>query len=250
MPFFGPYAFALAIPAAVNHYYQESKTAMTDTQAKKFVKSLQGIVGFYGEETFLSGLNSLTRVLSGEQSPEEGLAFTMGQFIPLNAMLGYVAKVLDPVFRQARGFKESVLRDLPFTSKQLEPYLDPEGKESIRNLSDFLAPYTVGVEDPEYAEQLEQHQERQRITEPRAWYKREVNKIRAEMVDVSRNQDMDEEEKDRRIEAKQKELEELTKRFVEISGSGGPLQTPATTPTRETAPTQRVELGPVRGIGL
>jgi len=163
--YFGPFAPMLAVVAATQHYYQQSKSSLTDDQLTKLKNIAADLVKYISEQTPLTGLNGLFKVLSGDIDYTSGgwAGFTAEQFIPWSSLVSYVTKVLDPVYRQAKGFKESIQRDLPLVSSFLKAHETPLGEPSKRNLSDYLLPYTVGRSKESYEKQVKQLEEISKI---------------------------------------------------------------------------------------
>lgn len=211
--FLGIFGTAFALPAAVHHYHTQSKTAITDDQSTKLSKTLQAIFEYYNHETFLSGLNALTEVISGEASPEEAVGFASMQMIPFGSLMAFVSNVLDPVYRKADGFKETVMRHIPGLSQELAPYLDPEGREAKRHWSYYLLPYVLGEDQPEYSQRLNQLQQIQQAQEVPAWFKRELSDIQERIQDIHRNQDMSKDERIKRLEREGEKMKQLRERY-------------------------------------
>ena len=78
------------------------------------------------------------------------IGFTIGQFIPLSAMVRYVNKAIDPVFRKAEGVWEQTIKNIPFLSEELPARTKPYGEESRREFFNLFIPYDVGVTDDIY----------------------------------------------------------------------------------------------------
>ena len=157
MATFGPFALALALPAALKHYQEQSTTALTDSDLKKIGRATADMAAFFSQQTFLSGLGSFVRLAQGDTDISLGstLAFTAGQMIPMEGLVRYVATVMDPIYRKSKGFKDTLIRDFPQLSKQLEAYKTPTGEDSRRNLSAYIAPFTMGEEKQEYESMLQ-----------------------------------------------------------------------------------------------
>lgn len=155
---FGIFAFPIALAASVKHMQEDSKTALTDNQVEKLARSLLGQAKFFANSTYMNGLGNMVSLVSGDQdySLASNLGFTATQAIPFSGLASYIARVIDPVFRKPEGEGpiaqaiSSVKRGIPFASKSLPAYTTPEGEESKRNLSDYIAPYGQGKENPKY----------------------------------------------------------------------------------------------------
>jgi len=158
LQYFGPFALALAIPAAVKHQYADSKTAMTDSEAERLAGIVGGVAKFYGNATYLTGIGNFMQLATGDYDYGFGsnLAFTAGGAIPLSGLVGYVTRAIDPVYRKVdnstlvSGFMTGLQRNLPVISKELGSYKDIDGNDAMRELSAYIAPYVVGTVKPEY----------------------------------------------------------------------------------------------------
>lgn len=152
MWYFGPFALALAIPAAVKHFNDESPTALTDNQIDKLTKIVGSVSRFIFSQTPLSNAAGFFQILDGDVDVNAGslAGFTAGQIIPLSGLLRNVAQVLDPVYRKTSGFKGSLMAGLPILSKQLPAYKTPTGEESKRLPINSILPYDIGKVEPGY----------------------------------------------------------------------------------------------------
>lgn len=164
MVYLGPQALALAIPAAFKQYQTDSKTALTDTQLEKATKSVTSLLGFFSEQTFLTGMGNFVRAISGDADYTfaGNIAGAAGQVLPLSSLQRYVAQIVDPVFRKTSGgkgltgqFMNQMKSQIPFLTKTLEPYTLPNGELSKRNITDYVAPYSMGIQKDEYEPYLE-----------------------------------------------------------------------------------------------
>ena len=146
MIYLGPWAFAFGVPAALKDANDDSP--MDASSVEVATKSVTNLAKLFSQQTYVQGISNLVDLLSGSEDVNLGatLGFTAGQATPLQGLQRYVANIVDPVFRKKPGFKESLQADIPFASKGLEPYVDPRtGEEATRNLSDYVAPYSLGA---------------------------------------------------------------------------------------------------------
>jgi hypothetical protein len=164
MAYFGPFALALALPAAYKYYQEDSRTALTDTDLEKFTKVAMGAANFFSQQTFLSGIGGFVRTAQGDidASLEKNLGFTAQQAIIGNGLLGYIAKIVDPTYRKTQGFTDTFLQNIPGYSLHEQAYTEPDGSVSTRLknplLSDYIMPYTLGKEDATYNTLMENRQ--------------------------------------------------------------------------------------------
>jgi hypothetical protein len=155
---------AMGIPAAVQYYYKDSPTALTDTDAEKIGNIIAGSLNLLSQQSYLSGVGGIVRTLQGDVD-FKGLAgfaknvgYISGQVIPANGLLGYIAKIMDPTYRKTEGFFDQFLQNIPGYSKGLKPYEELVGGESTRLdnplASDYTMPWTLGGVNPEFNQML------------------------------------------------------------------------------------------------
>lgn len=156
MMYLGPWAFALAAPAAIKYHNEDDPGALTESNMEKIGKDLSALAYFYSQQTFMSGLGSFVELFGGDPdaSVEKNLAFTAGQVIPFQGLVRYASTIVDPVYRKSNGFLEAIESGLPYMSKDLEPHTLPTGELSKRNKWSYLAPYDITQERPEYDNML------------------------------------------------------------------------------------------------
>jgi len=148
MMYAGPFAMALAIPAAIKYYNNESRTVLTDTQLEKIGKVAMSMGKFLSGQTFMSGLNQFVRLASGDVDYNLGrnLGYTAGQVIPMSALQRYVSTIIDPIYRKSKTFGSEIKKTIPFMSKALEPHTDLTGQPSRRESINYAIPYDVRTE--------------------------------------------------------------------------------------------------------
>lgn len=147
--YLGPFAYAVAFPAAMKHYTEDAPTAMSDEAHEKAAKILLAELNMWSKQTFLTGLGNFVRLMQGDvdYSTESNLAFLTGQLIPMNGIVRYVNTIIDPVYRKARSFEEGLAKNIPGLSQGIEPIVDPTGQEVKRNWTNFLMPWALGFEN-------------------------------------------------------------------------------------------------------
>jgi len=152
MWYLGPFMTAFAIPAAVKYYTTEQKKVLSDNQFEQLIDIAGGMARFIGSQTSAQSIGAFFNVLSGDVSysfPGQ-LGFTSGQVIPLSGLLRNVNKILDPVYRDPKGFWEAIQKDMPFLSKDIPVHTTPEGEEAKRQWWNAMLPYEFGKEDKYY----------------------------------------------------------------------------------------------------
>ncbi|HDZ26265.1 hypothetical protein LCGC14_1013820 [marine sediment metagenome] len=152
--YLGPFALAFGLPAAIKHYTQDEKTALSKDYIEKTLAVLEGTVRFLGSQTSTQSIGALFSALSGDIdfTFPSTVAFTGGQIIPAQSLIRYLNTMIDPVYRKPKGFWENIIKDIPIMSKELEPRFDPFMQESKRESLNFFVPYDIGRVKPEFEE--------------------------------------------------------------------------------------------------
>jgi hypothetical protein len=94
----GPIAYPIAMAAALHHFTSESADALTDSDIEKIVSSMSGIMGFFADQSYMSGMKDLVNAASGEKS--KAISSIPTQLIPLSSLQGWVNNVIDPIQRK------------------------------------------------------------------------------------------------------------------------------------------------------
>jgi len=162
MMYAGPFAQALALPAAIKYYVEDSRTALTDNQLDKLGKITMSMAEYLSGQTFLDGLNNFVRFFSGDTDYTfaKNLGYTAGQVIPAQGLVRWVNTILDPVYRKTKTFGGQIKSGLPGMSQGLEPYLTPEGEPSVREPINIITPYDISTNKPQYELALKQRQQK------------------------------------------------------------------------------------------
>ena len=144
--YFGPYALALALPAAIKYYAVDNNRAITQNGLEKLFDLTNGLARFIGSQTSTQSIGALFSVLNGDVDFKFSSAtgFTVQQMIPLSSLVRFTNTVLDPVFRHPKTFFEGIEANIPFLSKNIEPYRKPYGEESTRDPVNYFLPYDIG----------------------------------------------------------------------------------------------------------
>lgn len=143
---FGPFAYALAMPAAVKEANEQAD--MDASTIDKLASVMTSQAKFFSQQTYIQGISNFVELVSGagEGDLQTNFAKLGTQVIPLSGLQRYVATALDPVFRKQSGPMDAIKSGIPQLSKQLEPYTDPfTGEPSRRNITDYVLPYSFGV---------------------------------------------------------------------------------------------------------
>lgn len=152
MQTFGTLAFAMALPAAVKYYQDDSRTALTDSQIEKLSQVAMSGLQFWSQQTFVTGLGSFVNIAQGNTdfTLPKTLAYTATQVDPFAGMQRYIATVLDPIFRHPQGVTEQIETGTPLLSTNVDEYTDPYGNPEVRNWTNYVAPYAAGEANPDF----------------------------------------------------------------------------------------------------
>jgi len=156
MIYFGPFSLALALPAALKHYHEDTGESVSQSEIETITEGILSIGGYISSQTALSGIGGVVKAFEGDVDYKNLQNFGMisEQVIPLVGLVKYINTIMDPVFRKAKGYKESIYKDLPVLSKQLEGIQTPDGEDATRDVFNYFMPYDLGKADKEYEEAL------------------------------------------------------------------------------------------------
>lgn len=142
----GPFALALAIPAAAQYYEGQNNHALSDPQSKKLTNIALDLSKFLANQSSVANVGSFFQMLNGDVSisPSSLAASTVGQVIPAQSLLRYVTQVLDPVYHKAKGFTQTLEAGIPGLSKNIPVYTTPLGETEKRLPINNILPYDVG----------------------------------------------------------------------------------------------------------
>jgi len=151
----GPWALALAIPAAFADSLKNNPEQAGDEWYEQIGSAALGAIGFLSNaNTPLAGMGTVFEALSGKQDYTIGkwAGWTGTQFLPASGFIRYVNKWVDPYLRKPKGAFEIMKSDWPIISQELNPIVDPDGNPVERTMSNRLMPYDLGARDDAKAE--------------------------------------------------------------------------------------------------
>jgi hypothetical protein len=93
--------------------------------------------------------------MKNNQFLDLNIAYMLGQLKPASGLMRYISTVVDPIFRKPKTFVDQLKSDVPFLTKSLPAYTNPDGTPSTRSVSNYVAPYAVGIEDKRYIPELQ-----------------------------------------------------------------------------------------------
>jgi hypothetical protein len=162
MAYFGPFGLSLALPAAVKHFQEDTKTALTDGEIEQVKDAILSTSGFITSQTPLSSVDGFFKTIGGDDdyTIDKVTGYVTSQAIPLAGMVRYINTILDPVYRKSKGYVESIESGIPELSKELDPIKTPDGKDAEREPTNALLPYDLGFSDEDYEIMLKVRREK------------------------------------------------------------------------------------------
>jgi len=164
--YFGPFALAFGIPAAIKNYTVDQKQAMTEDSIDKLLKVSEGLAQFIGSQSSTQSIGAFFQAVSGDMDATfpATTAFTLEQLIPANGLVRFINTMVDPFYRKSSGFMEQIEKDLPYFSQQLEARVGPLLEPAKREMHNYFLPYDIGIEKPVYEGMLpiKRHEARQK----------------------------------------------------------------------------------------
>lgn len=150
MQYLGPFGLSMAIPAAYKHHFKDSKEALNNNALDALGKATYGMGKYILETTPLANMGGMFKVLDGEgdYTLMNQLGFSAKQLFPYEGLIGYINKWKDKKYRKANGFFESLEKDIPFLSDDLDVYKTSDNKDAKRGFESVLLPYATGANDP------------------------------------------------------------------------------------------------------
>jgi len=193
----GPLAYPIALASAVKYYSTQDPKRFDKSAIEKIQDGLGATLNFYADQSYLQGIQQLIDLTTGEpwEKKQAAINFTANftrQVIPLSSLQGYVARIIDPVYRQAKTVPEKVMSGIPGLSTYLEPYTTPTGEEERRTnpFLNALTPFGFQQAKPEYETDYQQSQGArsfiQRLQETGEPIQPTVNRYRASDPDFFR----------------------------------------------------------------
>ena len=150
--YLGPFAMAFALPAATKYYHEDQKLALSKNSFEKMIDIANGSARFIGSQSSTQSIGAFFNLLAGDvdyTTPHQ-LGFMTEQILPLSGLVRTTNKVLDPVYRKPDGYFESIMKDLPVLSKDIEAHTTPLGEQAERDVFNAFIPYETGKTDNLY----------------------------------------------------------------------------------------------------
>jgi len=224
----GPLAYPIAMASAIHWYMNENPRGVTDSQLERMRDSLYGIMEFLGDQSYVSSLNDIFESFKGDEAGKRAQLRTLTnvprQLIPLVSLQGWVARLIDPVFRKVdaktsiQTIQQDLMKGIPGLSKKLPAYTNEKGEIEVQKYPFLNAVSPLGI-TPGDIEAEKQYQKAQKIISIKTFESEETKKLR-EKAEVIYKQlsELPPKEANRRakeIQKKNKQLFDYIKRIAE-----------------------------------
>lgn len=162
----GPLAYPLAMASAMkwvekNNPDQNVVENLRDATAQ--------MLGFFGDQSYVQNIGDLIEAIKGGtnvigNAVSSEISNTTGQLVPYKSFLGWLTRMIDPVYRKPEGIVQDIKSGIPGMSQDIPAYTDIYGNESQRDypVLNSFSPLKVSQEKPQAAG-LYQSQEGYRI---------------------------------------------------------------------------------------
>lgn len=207
--YMGPFALAFGLPAAIKHYFEESKQSLTDSHFEELGRLAGGMARFLASQTSVQSIGTFFQMLDGDinASFSQVGASMVGQMLAGKALVAQINGLLDPIWRKPEGFVETLMKDIPFLSQELTARTEPFGEMSSKQWFNTFLPYDIGPEKPEYAALYPMFQ-----TEERAQYlENKIGKLLQEIGKGEKDPEAGVKELERMMEAMPRVINPLMK---------------------------------------
>jgi len=132
----GPLSYPIAMAAALANV---ERTKPDQETKNNIAESIGGILAFFGDQSYVKNIGDLVDAIQGGVSVgstaiSSQAANLAGQLVTYRSFLTWLGRITDPTYRKAKTFKERMVKDIPIIGSDLEPYRDPFGNPSMRDL--------------------------------------------------------------------------------------------------------------------
>ena len=160
----GPLSYPIAMAAALK--WAEDNGVEGDTIGN-LGRAASGTLGFFADQSYVRGIGDIIDAIKGDEFKQgRALANIPAQMVPYRSFLGWITRLVDPVYRKTTGgtvteqMMKSLKSQIPGVSQTLEPYTDPLGQPSLRQFPGFNAfsPLKVTEEKEQFKDLFEASQ--------------------------------------------------------------------------------------------
>lgn len=149
----GPLAYPLAMASALKWV---EKNNPDQNVAENLRDALGQMVGFFGDQSYVKSIGDVIEAIKGGSSNKLASAVSgeinnlSGQLVPYRSFLGWITRMIDPVYRKPEGLGQNLAAQIPGLSESVPAYTDLQGQPSQRDLPilNSFSPLKVSVEKP------------------------------------------------------------------------------------------------------
>lgn len=156
----GPLAYPMAMASALKWV---EKNNPDQNVAENLRDALGQMLGFFSDQSYVQSVGDLVSTIQSA-TPNKlatGVSAQLtnfaGQLVPYRAFQGWLARLIDPVYRKPEGMAQSLASQIPGLSQNVPAYTDLQGQPSKRDLPviNSFSPVKIGVEKPEAKQMLD-----------------------------------------------------------------------------------------------
>lgn len=155
----GPLSYPIALAAALKYEFAQNPKAATESNLQKLSGAMGQMAQFFSDQSYVRSLGDFTRALEGDATSLQSFLSNMPrQVVPLTSLLGWVTRIVDPVYRQASNPVDAIKAGIPGLSESVPAYTNPFGEPSQRDnpLLNSLSPLAVTTANKQPFEDLYQ----------------------------------------------------------------------------------------------
>lgn len=156
----GPLAYPMAMASALKWV---EKNNPDQNVAENLRDALGQMLGFFSDQSYVQSVGDLVSTIQSA-TPNKlatGVSAQLtnfaGQLVPYRAFQGWLARLIDPIYRKPEGMAQSLASQIPGLSQNVPAYTDLQGQPSKRDLPviNSFSPVKIGVEKPEAKQMLD-----------------------------------------------------------------------------------------------
>jgi hypothetical protein len=127
----GPLSYPIAMAAAMKW----AKDNGADNNFMQTIGSgMGGVMQFFADQSYVRGIGDYIDALRGDDYKiERAFSNIPAQLVPYRSFLGWVTRMVDPVYRKVSNPIEAITTQIPGLSTLSEPYKTPFGEDSPRD---------------------------------------------------------------------------------------------------------------------
>jgi len=164
----GPLAYPIAMAAALKDAEKQNPDQSTMADVGDGAASM---LGFFGDQSYVESIGDLIDTI--KSASDKKLAYAakseasnlLGQLVPYKSFMGWLTRMVDPVYRKPEGITQQITSQIPGLSTGVGAYTDMAGNESKRDypVLNSFSPLKV-TQEKSSAKSLYDSQQNYRVT--------------------------------------------------------------------------------------